>query len=176
MDKIKKKKIIKIIVAVVIFAVIISGIFIINANQIAIKYRILYAAMPDSIDTTVNDDVPLTLYKRLNADYDSKKDDDMNFMEFYYYDENGEEVVIPASGKLVYDEVDNGIPFVGFSYVASEKIDEIISAATPIAVIVALLIFAGLIVLWFFRWSKKQDAEKEKKYGNNKPHKNKKKK
>lgn len=176
MDEITKKRIKKIIVAVVVIAVVISGIFVFKAYKTKINYRFLYSVMPDSIQVDVDEDTRITVYKRLNADYDSRKDDDMNFMEFYYNDENGEEVVIEGSGQIVYNGENQGLAFIGFSFAATDNIEKAKSIATTVGVIVGLLVTAGLIVLWFFIWSKKQDEEKEKKYGYKKEQKKKKKK
>lgn len=176
MDAIKKKKIKKIIIAVVIIAVTLGGIFAVSAHRIEIMYRIVYSIIPDHLDATINDEIPLTVHKRLNPDYDPKKDAEINFMEFYYYDENGKEVVVAANDSLIYDGVNNGAPFAAFLFESKDTIAKIRTVAIVVGVIIAIAVITALIIFWFFRWSKKQDDEKEKKYGNKKKHKNKKKK
>lgn len=176
MDTIKKKKIKKIIVAVVIIAVILGGVFAVSSHKIEIMYRIVYSIIPDHIDATINDEIPLTVYKRLNPDYDPQKDDEINFMEFYYYDVNGKEVVIAANDSFIYDGVNNGSPFAAFLFEAKDTIAKIRTIAVSVGVVIAIAVIVALIIFWFFKWSKKQDDEKEKKYGNNQKHKSKKKK
>ena len=177
MDTAVKKKIKKIIAAVVVIAVVLTGIFVIRSYKVEITYRFLYQMMPDEYEATLSDETKFPVYKRLNADYNSKNDPEIDFMEFYYYDKNGDEVVVGASKELVYDGENLGSPYIAFLLASADNIDKAKSTATTIGVIVGLIVLAALIVFWFFRWSKKQDEEKEKKYGNSsKKHKKKKRK
>lgn len=174
MDNVKKKRTKKITVAVLVIVVVIGGIIAVALNRDLIESRLLYMVMPDHIDATVNEDIPLTLYKRLNTDFDPKEDEAIYFMEFYYYDKDGNEVSIPGNGKLIYEGVDNGSPYAYFFIKSIDNINHIKSIAKIVGAVIAVLLAVGLILLWFFLWSKRQDAEKEKKYGGKKTPKSKK--
>ena len=168
MDTAMKKKLKKIIVAVVIIAVVLTGIFVIKAHKIEITYRLLYQMMPDQYEATLSDETKFPVYKRINDDYDSKKDKEIDFMEFYYYDENGNEVVVGAADELIRNDENLGSPYFAFMLGSTDKIEKVKTTVTIIGVVIGIVIIAALIVFWFFRWSKKQDKEKEEKYGNNK--------
>lgn len=166
MEKNKKIKIASIAAAVV--AVIVAAVAVISSFNLEIQYSILYSMMPDYVERTVNDDIPIKIYKRKNPDYEYSKEtfeeNPMNKYEFYYYDDGGNEVVINGGDKLIYEGKDNGAVFVSFIPGAMEKLAGVKKAVQIVSAIIITALIVGLIVLWFFRWSKKQDKEKQDKF------------
>lgn len=164
MEKKKKIKIISIVVGITVVIVAIAAI--VSSFSLQLQYSFMYLCIPDSVEYPVNDDVTLTLYKRKNPDYSAKdfEDNPLSQFEFYYIDENGEEVVMKGAEKLVYNGEENVAAFIPFLPKTLEKLGVVKKTAKiTIAVIITVLI-VGLIVFWFFRWSKKQDKEKQDKF------------
>ena len=154
----KDKKTVKkmIVIAVLIVAV---------KNQI--QADLVYSIMPDSVDLRENNGFPYILYKQQNEGFDFKEDieEPMNAVQFYYYDDNDEKIVIDGADTIEYNGEDYGSPYVAFMLNSVDTINQIRKALTVVAVIIIILLIVGLIFLWYKRWSKKQDMEKEKKYG-----------
>ncbi|MDE5984899.1 MAG: hypothetical protein K2H13_06580 [Eubacterium sp.] len=179
MEKNKKKKIkiISILAAILVVIIVLSSV--IAANQFRIKSELLYYVMPDSIEMELNNDSMLELYKRKNENYDYKtqKDNPLAAFEFYYYDENGDEVVVNGDNPIMIDGEVQGAPTMAFILSSSDKLNHIKKVATIVSCLVILIITVALIFIWYRVWCKKQDEEKERKYGrkNENNHKKKKK-
>lgn len=175
-DKKKKIKVISILAAVLVVIIVLSSI--IAANQFRIKSELLYYIMPDSIEMELNNNSVIELYKRKNENYDYKtqKDSPLAAYEFYYYDENGNEIVIEADSPLVIDDENQGAPSIAFLINSADNLKQIKKVASIVFWIVFLIIIVVLILVWYRAWSKKQDEEKERKYGNKNETKHKKKK
>ncbi len=173
MDKKKKKIIISVSVIAVIVALVIAAASIIKANQNELGSGFVYSLMPNSVEHSVGDNKSITVYKRKNKDYDVKTQSTtpMDAVEFYYYDDDGKEVVIDGQGILEYNGKNCGTPYFTFLEKALEKFSVMRKAFRIITPIIIVAAVSGAIVLWFFKWSKKQDLEKEKKYGDKKKHK-----
>lgn len=166
METNKKKRIIIISVISAVIVVIVAAFIAISVNKEAIQYNLIYNVLPDSVEGTVEEDTAITIYKRKNPDFNFKTDDNpYNLLQFYYYDENGEEVVVNGADKLVYNGEEYGAPIGDFVLQASEEIAKINRIINAVIALIVVLIVVGLIALWFIIWSKKQDEEKEKKFG-----------
>lgn len=162
-----KKTVKKMIVIAVLIIAVLAGIIAINVNKNQIQADLIYAIMPDSVDLKENNGFPYILYKQENKDFDFKEDIDepMNAIQFYYYDDDGEKVVVNGADMIEYNGEDYGSPYVAFMLNSVDNINGIKKAVTIVAVIIIILFIVGLIFLWYKIWSKKQDMEKEKKYG-----------
>ncbi|MDE6470070.1 MAG: hypothetical protein K2L19_03500 [Eubacterium sp.] len=178
MEKNKKKKIKIISILAAILVVIIALNAIISANQFRIKSEALYYIMPDSIEMELNNHSVIELFKRKNENYDYKtqKDNPLAAYEFYYYDENGNEVVVAADSPLVMDDENQGAPGIMFMINSADNLKHIKKVITIVSCVVILVIIVALILIWYRVWSKKQDEEKERKYGKKNENKHKKKK
>lgn len=171
-----KKKIKLISIAAAVAAVIIAGIIALSVNYTRIQIDVMYKLMPDYIDGSFDDVNPVRVYKRRNPDFDYKtqKDDPLAAYEFYFYDEDGEEVSVVGGEVLEIDGEEIGMLYGDFLPQLLENWGKLQNKLIITGVIAAIVIITGLIILWFVLWSKKQDAQKAKKYGN-KPSKKKKK-
>lgn len=172
----KKIKIISIISAVV--AVIIAASALISANYTRIHIDVMYSLMPDYIDGSFDDVNPVRIYKRKNPnfDYKTQKDNPLQAYEFYFYDDEGNEISTTGDEELVLDGEEIGMMYGDFLPQMLENWESLKTKLIVCAVIASLLIISGLIVLWFIVWSKKQDEEKAKKYSNKNNQKSKKRK
>lgn len=163
-----KKTVKKLIALIVVLVVVITGIITINVNKSHIQADLLYAIMPDTVDLTENNGFPFLLYKQKNEDFDFKEDIDepMNAVQFYYYDENDEKVIVNGADTIKYNGEDYGSPYIAFMINSVDTFNQIKKVISVIFVIICVLIVIGIIFLWFKSWSKRQDKEKEKKYAN----------
>lgn len=175
MENNKKKKIRIAVIIAAVAAVIAAVIIAVSANMNYIQNSILYSVMPDSVEYEVtdsnNDSHTITVYKRKNTDFSSKdaKHNALAYYEFYYYDNDGNEVSTTGDKNITYDGVSNGMPYLMFMFQSLEKVNQIKNIAKIVAAVVVIAIIIAVLVLSFFLWSKKQDREKEEKFG----HKNK---
>lgn len=164
--KISKKGKILISVAVALIAVVIAGTVIFLTNQTYFSTRITYALMPKSLvaETKAGD---VEFFVRLNDEYDDKEQSStpLQAFEYYYYDKDGKEIDLGPDGYYDDDGEQLSMSLI-FSYKAGEKLAAVKSVLKTIGWVLAAVVFVGLIVIWFFVWSKKQDMEKEQKYGN----------
>jgi hypothetical protein len=163
-DANNKSKKVKIVVAVV--AVVVAIIVAIAVNWTTIRMQLIYNLIPDSIEATLGDEA-VTIYKRKNSDY-SRKNDGWNYVQFYFNDADGSEVSVNGDEELVYNGENYGVLYGDFLLPVLTNITHYVNIVKAIIAVVVILIVVGLIFLWFVLWSKKQDAEKEKKYGNKK--------
>ncbi|MDE6767659.1 MAG: hypothetical protein K2J35_05650, partial [Eubacterium sp.] len=142
MEKNKKKKIkiISILAAILVVIIVLSSV--IAANQFRIKSELLYYVMPDSIEMELNNDSMLELCKRKNENYDYKtqKDNPLAAFEFYYYDENGDEVVVNGDNPIMIDGEVQGAPTMAFILSSSDKLNHIKKVATIVSCLVILII------------------------------------
>lgn len=164
--KISKKGKILIAVAVLLLAVVITSVVVISTNQTYFSTRITYALMPKSLvaETKAGD---VEFFVRLNDDYDANAQSStpLQAFEYYYYDKDGKEIDLGPDGY--YDDEGEQLSMsLIFSYKAGEKLATLKSVLSKVGWVLATVVFVGLIVIWFFVWSKKQDMEKEQKYGN----------
>ncbi|MCM1114457.1 MAG: hypothetical protein NC397_03075 [Clostridium sp.] len=159
MSKSKKKKIIAFSVAGVI---IVAAVILISVFQNAIYSQGLYTLMPKSQVSTLSDGSEVTVYVKQNPDYNPMGSaPPLEAFEFYYIDENGNEVNIEDAEGFEYNISDYQTAFVLF---AGQKMQTIKSVATPIIVVLVVAILAVCIFLWFKSWSRRQDEEKARKY------------
>ena len=160
----KKKRIIIISIIAVLIAAIIGGSVAISANSAKIQFYILYHMMPDSIED-LDPNFPYEIYKRQNEDFDIEAniDNPVNAIDFYYYDEEGNEVSIHGDEKFNYNGKEIISPYVGFMLKAYANYNHLKSVIRTVVAVVVILVVIVLIVLWFFLWSKKQDKEKAEK-------------
>lgn len=180
MEKNKKKKIKVISILTAILAIIIAAAIVISVHSEHIKCAAMYAMMPDTVDGSLDDETPVTLFKGKNEDYNYKKDKGvpLAYYEFTLRDNNsGKEYTVKGDEVLYIDGEEVGMLYPDFLPKTLENWEVIKSKLITAAVIIVILIVIGLIVLWYIVWSKKQDEEKERKYGNknNNNHKKKKK-
>lgn len=162
-----KKTVKKMIVMAVLVMAVLAGIIAVSVNKMQIQSDLIYWIMPDSITPDESSDFPFTIYKQKNDNYDADQNpsEPLDALKFYYYNEKGEKIVIDGSDTIEYNGEDYGSPYVAFMLNSVDNINGIRKAVTIVAVIIIILLIVGLIFLWYKRWSKKQDMEKEKKYG-----------
>lgn len=168
--KINTKKLKKILIPIgIILVVFLSMFLIIRANSNAILTRLVYSAMPES-HVVETQDGTFEYFVEYNEDFDPKEDSEnpLQAYTYYYYDDNGQKV--DMGPDAVYYDADGNENSLDMVFVLRimeklEKIEKVLPKVMWTLIVVAIV---GLLVLWFFRWSKKQDLEKEMKYGNKK--------
>lgn len=162
-----KKTVKKMIVIAVLIIAVLAGIIAISVNKMQIQSDLIYLVMPDSITPEESSDFPYTIYKQKNDNYDADQNpnEPLDALKFYYYNEKGEKIVIDGEDTIEYNGEDYGSPYIAFILNSVDTINNIKKAVSVVLVIIVILIIVGLIFLWYKRWSKKQDMEKEKKYG-----------
>lgn len=180
MEKNKKKKIKIISILAAVLAIIIAVSIVASVYSEQIKCAAMYAMMPDTVEGSIDDETPVTLFKGKNADYNYKEDKGvpLAYYEFTLRDNNsGEEYTVKGDEVLYIDGEEIGMLYPDFLPKTLENWANVKSKLITAAVIIIILILIGLIILWYIIWSKKQDEEKERKYGNknNSNHKKKKK-
>lgn len=171
----KLKKILIPIAAIIL--VLFSAILIIKANDVAIVTKAMYSLMPESYIAETQDG-NVEYFVEYNKDFNPKTDRDnaLKAFEYYYYDEDGNKVELGPDGTYLSTTGEEVSLDMVFAVNIGEKFSKIQKVISVIVKVFFVVLFIGLIVLWFFKWSKKQDMEKEKKYGNNKQNKSKNKK
>ena len=157
----------------VLIVAIVVAIIAISSNSERIQSRFMYSLMPDSVSGTLGDD-EVTFYKRKNKDYNPKTDKPAYEFQFYFTDENGNEVVVNGDDSFEYKGEEHETPFGEFMLQSLSKISSIKTCFNIVVTIFVILVIIAVIVIWFFSWSKRQDQEKEKKYHNKNNTKNKK--
>ena len=172
------KKLKKILIPIaVILVLLLSLVVIIKTSGITILMKVAYSAMPESYVAETQDGT-IEYFIEYNKGF--KPDDEFNNLQeaynFYYYDENSNRVDVEANDTFT-DSDGNAVPIIAcFSQDMFSGLENAKKVFSVVAKVLIAVLIIGLIVLWFFKWSKKQDLEKEMKYGNNKHNKNKKKK
>lgn len=164
----KKIKLNKKSKAGIIFLTVIAVIGIIVAlcvaNKTALTAELTYVFMPKVIDTGEYDSsLDLVLYAEKNKDFSAKKDADepLKAFKYYYYDDNGKKVSLNYD-DLVFEGTDNEMMACAQFYLEAVKsLNAFVKVIKIVAVVLAILLVAGGIVLWFVLWSKKYDREKE---------------
>lgn len=172
LEKIKKKlsKKVKIIITfIVVIAVILSGIIIVRTNETAVYTYVMYTLMPKTISAEeMHNNFDLSV--RLNKNFDPKTQDSqpLEAFEYYYTDpKTGKEVVVGGTENVLIngDEVP---AYLGFVIKAKMNLETIKSVLTRIAIVLVVILIAGVIVIWFKVWSKKEDEQKARLYKNSK--------
>lgn len=178
------KKIKKIAIAAVsvIAVILVAVLVIINVAVSSFKtatpeeqMNLMLRVMPKSVVQTVGDE-EIKIYRRENPDYNKDTDELANRLQFYFTDKDGKEVVVNGDALYEYNGEQQFSPSGTFMMKTIEKIGTISKTVTTLIIVIAVLAVIGLIVLWFFKWSKAQDLEKEKKYAHKNANKGKKKK
>lgn len=165
----KRIKIISAITAVVLVIAITAVTIATNKTaETAFNTKMTLLLMPDSLSTAF-DGKDVTFYVRENKKFDSKKESSqpLNAFEFYYYDDDGNEVNLGSDGTYKTKSIDI-MPSVLFLMKTNENLAKVKSIGAKVGVVLVVLVFALVIVLWYKSWSKRQDKEKEKKYKNKK--------
>lgn len=176
--KVNTTKLKKILIPIaVILVLLLSLVLIIKTNGITILMKVAYSAMPESYVAETQDGT-IEYFIEYNKEF--KPDDELNNLQdaynFYYYDENGSRVDVEGNDTFT-DNNGTAVPIIAcFSQDLFSELENARKVFSVVIKVVIVVLIIGLIVLWFFKWSKKQDMEKEKKYGNNKQNKSKKKK
>lgn len=179
MEKSNNKKIKIMLILAAVLAVIIAASVVISIHSEQIKCEAMYHMMPDSVEGNFDDGTPVKVFKGKNDSYSYKEDkgNPLAYYEFTVVDDKGNEYIVKGDASLVVDGEEIGNVYPEFLPKTMETWSKVQSKIAIAAVIAAMIIIIGLIVLWFKIWSKKQDEEKERKYGNknNSNHKKKKK-
>lgn len=162
-----------ILVAVIVAVSVLSSSFMKGSDEE--KLAAMLRVMPTSVTLTI-DDEELKVCRRANPDYNEATDELANKIQFYFTDKDGNEVVINGDDTFEYHGYEQPSPLGTFGLKTFEKLASVKAAVVKIVIAVAVLAVLGLIVLWFFKWSKAQDIEKEKKYAHKNANKSKKKK
>lgn len=169
MEKNNKKKIKIISILAAVLAVIIAASIVLSIHSEQIKCAAMYSMMPDTVEGSLDDETPVTLFKGKNADYNYKEDkgEPLAYYEFILRDNNsGKEYTVKGNEVLYIDGEEIGMLYPDFLPKTFETWANIKSKIITAAVIIAIIVIIGLIILWYRIWSKKQDEEKERKYGN----------
>lgn len=162
-----------IFVAALVAVNVISNSFINGSDET--KLEIMLRIMPKSVTETVGNE-EVEIYRRENPNYNKDTDELANRLQFYFTDKDGKEVTVNGDSLFEYNGEQQFSPFSTFTMKAIEKIASIKKTVTAVLMVIVVLAVLGLIVLWFFKWSKAQDMEKEKKYAHKNANKGKKKK
>lgn len=176
--KVNTTKLKKILIPIAVILVLLLGLFlIIRANGTAIITKLVYSAMPESYVVETQDGT-YEYFVEYNDEFDPKADieNPLKAYAYYYYDENGERVDMGPDAVYIDPNGKENSLDTAFVLGIAETLEKINKVFPKIITVIVIVAIVGLIVLWFFKWSKKQDMEKEKKYGNNKQNKSKKKK
>ena len=169
-NKKNTKKLKKILIPIaVIILVLFSALMIIRANSTAIVTKAMYSLMPESYVAETQDG-EVEYFVEYSKTFNPKTDGEnaLNAFEYYCYDENGNKVELGPDATFINDSGNEISLDMMFSSSMGEKISKIQKVFSVVVKVFFVVLFVGLIVLWFFKWSKKQDLEKEMKYGSNK--------
>lgn len=177
-----KNKKIAIAAVSVIAVILVAVLVIINVAVSSFKtatpekqMNLMLHVMPKSVTETVGDE-EVKIYRRENPDYNKDTDELANRLQFYFTDKDGKEVTVNGDSLFEYNGEQQFSPFSTFTMKTIEKIAAINKTVTAVLIVIVVLAVIGFIVLWFFKWSKAQDMEKEKKYAHKNVNKGKKKK
>lgn len=177
MKKSKKAAIVAVSVAAIVLVAIIVAVSVLassfKSGTPEDQMKLMLRIMPNSVTSTIGED-EIKIYRRENPDYNKDTDELANRIQFYFTDKDGKEVIINGDETFEYNGEEQASPLGTFGIKAIEKIASIKSTVTKVLIVFIVLALAGLIVLWFFKWSKAQDAEKEKKYAHKNANKKKK--
>lgn len=164
----KKTKIaIASIVSICVVAIVIAVVYF--TNSVTINNYVVYMFMPKTI-TAEEMNTNYDLHVRMNKDYDPvvQENEPLEAYEYYYTDpQSGEMVVVKGGTNAVINGEDVPI-YLGFLLKARMNMNTFSYVVKYVAVVIALVLVAVGIVLWFKSWSRREDEAKARKYKNRK--------
>lgn len=152
------------IISVSVIVVIGIIIAVCVANKTAVISNVTYLVMPKTIDTSEYDSsLDLVLYAEKNDEFDAKKDEaePLKAFKYYYYDESGKKVSLQYDDSVLEGTDNEMMACSMFYYEVALRMQNLVKVLKIAAVILAVAIVIGAILIWFFSWSKRYDREKE---------------
>lgn len=166
MEKIKKRltKKAKAAIAILVAAAVIAAgcglfAFFTSSNSYALYNKVLLSLMPESIEHN-----GLTFYVKPNPDYNAKESPESDQF-IYYFMAKEKEIDLPGG---VYTDVDKNKTLIsaGFYVKAMEQLNKIKSAVHIVIGVMAFIVVAVLIYIWYKLWCRREEKEKALLYGN----------
>lgn len=152
-----------ILVVILAIAIAVGGVAVVyNTNKEAINIKLVEMLYPDKyIDPDTNIEYHT---KFINKPDFSTPEKASESIEYYMVDENGKEVQISSETPLIYDDADRTVAEVFLLLCVGRlfKLGTATKKILPIAIaVLSIALVCVLILVWFKKWSAKEDLNKQ---------------